>query len=100
MKTVFLFLFLFSVSFSLRAQSNGAAEKSEISISFGNTITPEQIGIHGHDSFQWQITDETSRVIADQGQGSFFSYVFLRFDFLTTAQDFDGVAELTLAIAH
>jgi hypothetical protein len=66
MKTVFLFLFLFSVSFSLRAQSNGAAEKSEISISFGNTITPEQIGIHGHDSFQWQITDEASRVIADQ----------------------------------
>ena len=76
MKTVFLFLFLFSVSFSLRAQSNGAAEKSEISISFGNTITPEQIGIHGHDTFQWQITDEGSRVIADQGQGSFFSYVF------------------------
>ena len=76
MKTMFLFLFLFSVSFGSRAQSNSATEKPEISISYGNTITPEQIGIHGHDTFQWQVTDEASRVIADQGQGSFFSYVF------------------------
>jgi hypothetical protein len=74
MKT--MFLILFSLAFTTKAQSNLATGESEISISFGNTITPEQIGIHGHDSFQWQITDEASRVIADQGQGSFFSYVF------------------------
>lgn len=73
---MFLFLFLLSVTFSLKAQSNRSTVESEIFISYGNTVIPEQIGIHGNDSFKWQITDESSIVIADESQGSFFSYLF------------------------
>jgi hypothetical protein len=76
MKRMFLFLFLFSVAFSIKAQSNRPVEASEIFISYGNSVIPEQIGIHKNDSFKWQITDEASAIIADESQGSFFSYVF------------------------
>jgi len=76
MKTMFLLFFIFSLVFNLKAQSNLATEESEIFISYGNTVNPEQIGIHRNDSFKWQITDEASRIIADESQGSFFSYVF------------------------
>lgn len=39
----------------------------------------------------------------ERGRFSFFTflfYFFFDFDFFTTAHDFDGLAELTLAIAH
>jgi hypothetical protein len=74
MKT--MFLILFSLAFTTKAQSNLATGESEIFISYGNTVIPEQIGIHKNDSFKWQVTDEASTIIADETQGSFFSYVF------------------------
>ena len=76
MKKMFLLFFMSSVVFSLKAQSNPATEESEFFISYGNTVDPELIGIHRNDSFKWQITDEASKIIADDSQGSFFSYVF------------------------
>lgn len=76
MKTLFLLFFMFSVVFSLKAQSNPSAKDSEIFISYGNSVNPEQIGIHRNDSFTWQITDEASTIIADETKGSFFSYAF------------------------
>jgi len=76
MKTLFLLFFMFSVVFSLKAQSNPAAKDSEIFISYGNSVNPEQIGIHRNDSFTWQITAEASTIIADETKGSFFSYAF------------------------
>jgi hypothetical protein len=74
MKT--MFLILFSLAFTTKAQSNLATGESDIFISYGNTVIPEQIGIHKNDSFKWQVTDEASTIIADETQGSFFSYVF------------------------
>jgi len=74
MKT--MFLILFSLAFTTKAQSNLATGESDIFISYGNTVIPEQIGIHKNDSFKWQVTDEATTIIADETQGSFFSYVF------------------------
>lgn len=76
MKTIFLLLFMFSVAFSLKAESNPETEESEIFISYGNAVNPEQIGIHRNDSFKWKITDGDYKIIADESQGSFFLYLF------------------------
>jgi hypothetical protein len=70
-------LFLFLGVFSINAQLNRKEEKSEIFISYGNTVLPEQIDLHKDDLFSWQILDESSRIIANENTGSLFSYLFL-----------------------
>ena len=59
-------LFLFLGVFSINAQLNRKEEKSEIFISYGNTVLPEQIDLHKDDLFSWQILDESSRIIANE----------------------------------